>query len=87
MVGELLDLRARPPWSPEEIAVPVLAMYGEYGRSHHRRAAETIASEVANGVAAMLPSARHPGPNTHPDAFADVVHEFVEERVRSTISA
>ena len=87
MVGELLDLRARPAWSPEQIAVPVLAMYGEHGRSHHRRAAETIASEVDKGVVAMLPGARHPGPNTHPDAFADIVHGFVEERVRSTTSA
>jgi pimeloyl-ACP methyl ester carboxylesterase len=82
MVGELLDLRARPPWSAGSIAVPVMAMYGELGRSHHRRGAETIASEVADGVVVAVPGARHPGPNTHPDAVAEAVHDFVEQRVR-----
>lgn len=82
MVGELLDLRARPAWSADRIAVPVLAMYGEFGRPHHRRAAETIASEIEHGEVAVLPGARHPGPNTHPDAMAEAVQAFVERRVR-----
>jgi len=84
MVGELLDLRARPAWSPGRIGVPVLAMYGEHGRSYHRRAAEAIAAEVPHGEVGELAGARHPGPNTHPDAMADVVHAFVEQRVRPT---
>lgn len=84
MVGELLDLRARPAWSPERIRVPVLAMYGEHGRPYHRRGAEAIAAEVPAGEVCELAGARHPGPNTHPDAMADVVHSFVERCVRPT---
>ncbi|MDW3212880.1 MAG: alpha/beta hydrolase [Ilumatobacteraceae bacterium] len=87
MVGELLDLRARPAWLPERISVPVLAMYGEHGRPYHRRAAETIASELADAELAMLAGARHPGPNTHPDDVAEMVHAFVEARVRPTTTA
>lgn len=86
MVGELLDLRARPAWSAEHISVPVLAMYGEHGRAHHRRAAETIANEITDAEVTMVPGARHPGPNTHPDVVADAVHAFVEQRVRPTMT-
>ena len=82
MVGELLDLRAHPAWSAGRIVVPVLAMYGEFGRPHHRRAADTIASEIERGEVAVLPGARHPGPNTHPDAMAEAVQAFVERSVR-----
>lgn len=83
MVGELRDLADRPPWRSEEIAVPVLAMHGARGRDQHRRAAETIANEVADGASLALAEASHPGPNTHPDATAFAIEEFVRRRVRS----
>jgi pimeloyl-ACP methyl ester carboxylesterase len=35
LVGELVDLRQRAPWTPDEIAAPVLAMCGERGQEHH----------------------------------------------------
>lgn len=70
MVGELTDLRQRPPWSPERIGVPVLALYGEHGAAHHRRAMEHVASLVGDGRVEMVPGARHPGPNTHPEQVA-----------------
>lgn len=84
MVGELVDLRRRPAWDPLAIAVPVLAMHGENGQGHHRRGAETIARDVDGAEFAVLAGARHPGPNTHPDAFAAVVDEFIRRRCRST---
>lgn len=84
MVGELLDLRAGPAWDPGRVSVPVLAVHGERGQDHHRRAAEWIARHVAGAELACLPGARHPGPNTHPDAVAELVDGFVRRRVTPT---
>ena len=84
MVGELLDLRARPAWDATAIGVPVLAVHGEFGQEHHRRGAETIAAEVPDGELATLAGGRHPGPNTHPVAVAELIDDFVERRVRPT---
>lgn len=84
LVGELLDLRAGPPWHGADIGVAVMAMYGELGQPHHRRAAETIASDVPGAEVHMLPGGRHAGPNTHPDQVAAAIHEFVLSRVRPT---
>ena len=82
MVGELLDLRARPAWNAEHVGVPVLAMHGEFGQEHHRLAAEWIAEQVPDGNLACLPGARHPGPNTHPDAVATMIDDFLRHRIR-----
>ena len=86
MVAELLDLRANPAWDPWEVTVPVLALHGEHGQEHHRRAAEWIADQVPDGELGCLRGARHAGPNTHPDAVAEMVGAFVARRVRPTIS-
>lgn len=87
MVGELLDLRARPAWQGTEIEVPVMAMHGELGHPHHRRAAEAITAEIVGAELYVLPGGRHPGPNTHPDRVAAMIHDFVERRVRPTMPA
>lgn len=78
LVGELDDLRSHRPWRAERITVPVLALHGSEARPHHRRAAETIAAEVATGEVASIDEAGHFGPNTHPDAVAEVVRDFID---------
>lgn len=85
MVGELLDLRRAPAWDGSAIAAPVLAMHGELGRSHHRRAAEEIAHGIAHAEIGTLAGARHPGPNTHPDEAAAAIHEFIGRRCTSAL--
>jgi pimeloyl-ACP methyl ester carboxylesterase len=87
MVGELLDLRTGPAWQAELVTAPVMAMCGELGQLHHRRGAEAIAAEIAGAEVCVLPGARHPGPNTHPEQVAELVHDFVERRVRPTTPA
>jgi pimeloyl-ACP methyl ester carboxylesterase len=82
MVGELLDLRARAPWTASAITVPVLAVHGELGQPYHRRGAESIALEVPDGEYASVIGAKHPGPNTHPEAVAALIDDLVERRVR-----
>jgi hypothetical protein len=63
--------------------VPVLALHGEHGQSYHRRGAESIAIETPAGEYACVRGAKHPGPNTHPDAVAALIDDFVERRVKS----
>lgn len=80
MVGELTDLRTGPPWEASAIEAPVLALHGEFGQAHHRLGAETIASDLPNAELGVLPGARHPGPNTHPDQAAAVIDAFIRRR-------
>lgn len=82
MVGELIDLRRGAPWNATAIDLPVLAMHGELGQPYHRRGAETIAAQIAGAEVVAVPGAKHPGPNTHPDAVAALIADFVERRVR-----
>lgn len=67
MVGELADLRRNPPWEPESVTVPVLALAGERAREHHRRSATALAGMLAACSVEIVPDAGHVGPNTHPD--------------------
>lgn len=73
MVEELADLRRGPAWSPERIRCPVVAMWGELGAEHHRRAMREVATSVPDGRAVEIAGARHFGPNTHADQVAVAV--------------
>lgn len=76
MVDELADLRRCPPWTSDEIGVPVLALHGEHGRPHHRTAMGGLAELLTDCRVEEIPAAGHAGPHTHPDAVADVVRAF-----------
>ncbi|MDJ0769918.1 MAG: alpha/beta hydrolase [Ilumatobacter sp.] len=78
MVAELTDLRRRPPWRAEAVTVPVLAQRGELARDHHRLGTEALAEALPDAAVDVVPGARHFGPNTHADAVAQRVTEFVE---------
>jgi pimeloyl-ACP methyl ester carboxylesterase len=73
MVGELTDLQSRPAWDAARIDVPVVAMRGEHGAEHHRRAMAFLAGALRDCAVVEATGARHFGPNTHPDAVAAVV--------------
>jgi len=75
LVSELDDLRRRVPWSPEEIAAPVLVFRGEHCQEHHRQAALTVQAWF-NCDLVIVPGARHFGPNTHPEEVGPVLTEF-----------
>lgn len=78
MLGELADLRATPPWRPDRVTVPVLVLFGEHGRPHHRRGAEHLADMLPDARLEMVPEAKHFGPNTHPDDVAERVLRFID---------
>lgn len=78
MVAELADLRAHAPWSPDQIGVPVLAMFGEHGRPHHREAMESLQRLLPDCRTVQVDGAGHPGPHTHTDAVAGPIREFIE---------
>ena len=79
MLAELADLRRAAPWQPERIGVPVLTMYGEHGRPHHRRAMEWVAEAVPRGVAREVAGAHHFGPNTHAESVAGLLRDFLQQ--------
>jgi len=76
LVGELDDLRANAPWAPGAVGVPVQAVHGEHALAHHRLGMGTVA-EWFGRPAIEIAGAHHFGPNTHPDAVAGVVIDFV----------
>ncbi|MGB0112526.1 MAG: alpha/beta hydrolase [Ilumatobacteraceae bacterium] len=77
MVAELADLRAAAPWDPSRIGVPVLAMYGEHGRDHHRAAMVGLGDLLDRCHAVCLTDAGHAGPHTHADSVATAFETFV----------
>ena len=73
MVDELTDLRTGAPWQPDRVTVPVLCLYGERGQPHHQRGARELTAMLPNARLAVVDGAHHFGPNTHPDATAELV--------------
>ena len=80
VVGEMADLRERAPWSPERIAVPVLVMHGEHGQPHHRDGSRRLVALLDHAELHVVAGARHFGPNTHPDAVASLIVDFLARR-------
>lgn len=80
MVGELADLRRAAPWSADRVLAPVLALHGERARAHHRRGVAALGDALPRCRAEEVPGAGHVGPNTHPDAVADRLVNFVGAR-------
>lgn len=81
MVGELGDLRDHSPWQADRIGVPVLVLYGEHGQPHHREGALRLRDDLVQAELHEVEGARHFGPNTHPDAVAALVVDFVDRRL------
>ncbi len=77
MVGELADLRRRTPWDGDRIGVPVLALYGEHARPHHRTAMEGLGDLIAGCRSTMVPDAGHAGPHTHARAVVTALAPFL----------
>ena len=78
MVSELADLRREAPWCGDDIVAPVLAMYGEHARPHHRAAMEGLVGMITDCRAVMVPGAGHAGPHSHADAVFGAMSPFLE---------
>lgn len=77
MVEELGDLRRHAPWDASDVRTPVLSLWGENGRPHHRSAMELLGDLLPDCRSAMVPEAGHAGPHTHADAVARAVERFL----------
>jgi pimeloyl-ACP methyl ester carboxylesterase len=73
MLAEFGDLASNQPWSFDEIAVPVRAMYGENGAEHHHVGAEYVAARLSDMPAIEVAGAAHNAPSTHPQAIATAI--------------
>jgi len=78
MVAELADLRRVAPWRGEDVGVPVLALYGEFARPHHRAAMTGLEDMIPGCRSAMVPGAGHAGPHTHADEVRTAIGPFLE---------
>jgi pimeloyl-ACP methyl ester carboxylesterase len=87
MVEELADLRRVVPWTAAAVRVPVLAMFGEAGRPHHRTAMEFLAQSLADARSCMVPAAGHAGPHSHADEVAAAFVDFVNSLPSPTSTA
>ena len=56
---------------------PVLALCGERAHDHHRRGFETLPAMLPGCRLAEIPDAGHFGPNTHADAVAAALADFI----------
>jgi len=82
LVGELSDLRRRPPWSPEALQVPVVVGFGERGLPHHREGCAWIAEAIAGARLVMLTGADHGAHRSHAVAFArELVEPLLDDAV------
>ena len=66
------------PFDPALISVPILSVAGSETTWYHRRAAEELAADAADGELAVLQGATHGGHLTHPADLAGIVRRFVE---------
>lgn len=77
MIAELTDLRNGAPWVADRVGVPVLAIYGSTGSSHHRRAMLMLGEMLPDCEVAVVEGATHLGPRSHAGVVADLVVTFV----------
>jgi pimeloyl-ACP methyl ester carboxylesterase len=78
LVGELSDLRLRPPYDPARIAVPVLVARGERCAPHHRDGTRALAERLiarSAGVCevVVVPEVGHGVHLDQPEALAALV--------------
>ena len=82
LVGELSDLRRRPPYDPQRITVPVLVARGERCAPHHldgaRALVERLARRPAGTVceAVVVPDVGHGVHLDQPEALAGLVRRL-----------
>ncbi len=86
MVAELADLRRTEPWRGDRILAPVLALYGEHARPHHRAAMHGLGDMISDCRSAMVPGAGHAGPHTHAGAVAEAMAAFLDSIRRRSVS-
>ena len=73
MVGELRDLQANPPWSPEQISCPLVVAYGSNGAAHHQQGMQDIHTRFPGSSCVVLTDCRHDAPMSQSLLFADLV--------------
>lgn len=73
LLAELRSIRARAPYDPAAVAVPVVAAHGSGSFPHQRLAAERLAATVPHGELVVVEGARHGAHLSHPRQFADLV--------------
>lgn len=77
LVGELIDLQAHQPWSPDGITCPIIAACGSDSQPHQRHAAQWIAEHVSGASYAEIDGARHGAHTSHPVELAALARDAI----------
>jgi pimeloyl-ACP methyl ester carboxylesterase len=80
--ADLASLRGTAPFGIAEVTVPVLVAYGADTSWWHRRAAQELAADLAQGELVAVAGAGHGVHLTHPTATADLVRRSVAAGAR-----
>jgi pimeloyl-ACP methyl ester carboxylesterase len=67
-----------PPGSLRQLRIPVLVITGEKTVEIHRRIDEELAKAIPRARSASIPNAGHGSPRENPQAFTEVVENFLE---------
>ena len=67
-----------PPGSLRGLRIPVLVITGEKTVEIHRRIDEELAKAIPRARSASIPNAGHGSPRENPQAFTEVVENFLE---------
>jgi pimeloyl-ACP methyl ester carboxylesterase len=78
LVGELGALRARAPFDPEAVTMPVVAGRGSDSAPHHRRAMALLADRLPRGELHEIAGATHNAHVSHAAAFAGLLRRAIE---------
>ena len=77
MVGELRDLQAHQPWSPEQIRCPLVVSRGSDGAGHHQRGMDLVHTWFPDSRLVVLDGCRHDAPMGNSELFASSVVDAI----------
>jgi len=73
LTAELQSIRIEAPWTVSEIGCPVLCGFGSRALEHHRKGALWLGENLFNAHSVEIDGAGHGAPNSHAEAFADLL--------------
>ncbi|MEI7592538.1 MAG: alpha/beta fold hydrolase [Actinomycetes bacterium] len=77
LIGDLVSIRGQAPYTATTLSHPVIAASGTTSLEHHRRAAQTLATEAPHGRLVVIDGAGHAAQHTHAEQFASFVRDVV----------
>ncbi len=78
MVSELVTAREGCPFSSDRLSMPVVVSRGSTSIGHREQAQQWLVDFLPNASTATIDGAAHNVQASHPDAFANLLHDVLE---------